>query len=149
MKRFRFSLESVLRLRGFRKRQASEELAQITQERLRIQMHWEEAKASLAGAEADFALATKSAVKASRLLFLQKNLASRRTEETDLGSQLSEAVKKEAKAREKLLKAQREEDAMLKLKQHQRERARREMEKEDEKAMQEFFTARQLLRKEG
>lgn len=148
MKKFRFSLESVLTLRSFRKKQASGQLAQARRSREEKEEILRRQQGELVTAERVVEEALSGSVKASRMVFLQNALGQRREAVAASREQLSAAAHEEETAREALLQAQREEEALLKLKERQRERALREMEKEDEKAMEEFVAARLMLREE-
>lgn len=149
MKRFRFSLESVLTLRRFKKQEATGVLGAAQRKRQEAMTALEKRREELAAAENALESALAGSVKASRMVFLQNALVLRREEARASAQAAAEAMQEEERARDALLEAQREEEALEKLKERQRERALLEMEKEDEKAMEEFVAARQLLREES
>lgn len=147
MKRFKFSMESLLVVRRYRKTRAAGWLAEASRKRLLAEQSAARSRSELASGEGELVSAMKAGCAVHRLLQMQHMVAERRKGVAQSAEALEKARLEEFQAREMALKAQREEKALLKLEAKQREAARKEAEKEDEKAMEEFVMSRH--RREG
>lgn len=145
MKRFQFSLESVLTLRKFRKSERAAELSKAMRHRLQVSERLNECRTALEGLEDSLRRTFAKRVQVQELLLLQEALRTKREDLVSLTASFEESLKRENKARESVKKAQQECEALHKLEERQLERARREVEREDEKAMEEFVTARRAI----
>jgi flagellar export protein FliJ len=145
MKRFQFSLESVLTLRKFRKSERAAELSRAMRQRLEIERNIKQCRSGLESLENSLRETFSNRVHVHELLLLQEALRGKREDLTALESGFAESLDRENAAREAVKKAQQECEALHKLEERQRERSRREAEHEDEKAMEEFVTARRAV----
>lgn len=145
MKRFQFSLDSVLTLRKFRKSEKAAELSKAMRQRLEIERNIRQCRSGLEDLEKSLRDTFSNRVHVHELLLLQDALRGKREDLSALESGFAESLERENAAREAVKKAQQECEALHKLEERQRERARREAEREDEKAMEEFVTARRAV----
>lgn len=149
MKRFKFSLESVLALRHFRKMEAAGVLAEASKSRQRASGLLKKERGQLKSLEKGFLDAISPSGTAAELQRIQGGLIRQREIVAELKSAYVGSLEREAKARKEVLEAQREYKALVKLENRQRERALKEAHKEDERRMQEFVSARHVLVKGG
>ncbi|MEX0322926.1 MAG: flagellar export protein FliJ [Puniceicoccaceae bacterium] len=149
MKRFKFTLESVLALRHFRKMEAAGELSAASRFRQIASSRLERGHEELESLRFGVSKALSPSGKAAEVQRIQAALLKQKEAVTQLRQSYLESVEKEAEARKAVLEAQREYKALLKLESKQRERARKEADKEDEKVMQEFVSAQHVLVKGG
>jgi len=145
MRRFQFSLDSVLTVRTFRKTEKAAVLSAALRERLLCEEKIASSKTELAATESMLQSALAQGSPAREVLLLQGAIGNQRLELEGLVEDWREALQRESAAREAVKEAQRACKALLKLEDRHRERFRKEAEKEDELAMQEFVSARKLL----
>lgn len=149
MKRFRFSLESVLTLRRFRKMEAAGLLAQASRRRQTAGRSLNRGRGVLQRVESSLRDTLASGGRAVEIVRIQEALTEQRATVQRLQKDFSDTLQREQAARQAVLEAQREYEALLKLETRQREAARKEAEREDEKQMQEFVAARHGLVRGG
>lgn len=145
MKSFKFRLQSVMTVRRFRKMEAAGTLAEHSRTRQATASRLEDGRGQLRSLEEGLREAFAPRVRAAEVLMIQNALLEQRSAVAGLQARYMEALTRENKAREAVLKAQKDYEAMVKLEERQRELARKEEEKENEKAMQEFVAARHVL----
>lgn len=146
MKRFRFSLDSVLTLRKFRKSEKAAELSVAMRRRMVLEERLGRCHEALGEMEDRLRGTLSRSVRVQEVLLVQDALRARREELSTLRQSALESLEKENRAREAVKAAQQECEALARLEESQRERARREAEKEDEKAMEEFVMGRRAVR---
>ncbi|MFO7724000.1 MAG: flagellar FliJ family protein [Oceanipulchritudo sp.] len=142
MRRFRFSLESVLTLRKFRKSEKAAELSVAMRRRMTLEERLGRCQEALGEMEDRLRETLSGTVRAQEVLLIQDALRARRGELATLRQSALESLEKENRAREAVKAAQQECEALVRLEERQREEARKEAEKEDEMAMEEFVMAR-------
>ena len=145
MKRFRFALESVLTLRKFRKSEKAAELSVALRRRMTVEERLERCHEALGEMENRLRKTLAGSARVQEILLLQEALKERRGELATLRQSALEALEKENRAREAVKVARQECEALVRLEETQRERARKDAEKDDEKAMEEFVMARRAV----
>ena len=146
MKRFRFKLDSVLTLYGFQKNRAAAALAEVQRRRIGLVEELNEALQTQLQFEETLRVRCRKSASAADLIRVQDALAQQRIHVDECNKQLQLAFRKEDQCREVVLSARQREETILKLREKQKERFRREQDRADERAVDEFVSARHHLR---
>ncbi len=146
MKKFKFKLDPVLTVRRFKKNQAAAALSEAQQQRnllndsLRKELLYQE---ELEQALVACYHGTTTAAEINRL---QSGLQFQRAQVAEVETKLQQATVQEDECREQVLLARQGEETILKLLEKEKERYLRDLDSEDEIAVNEFVTASHHLK---
>lgn len=138
----RFSLESVLTVRNHRTVEAAAALAAASRIRMSRQRSLESARADLEELEAECARLLGGTVRAGDFLRMRNGIELGRERVAVCAEALRESLDRERVCREVLLSRQAEEEAVSRLKEKHREALKKESLRLDERASDEFVSAR-------
>jgi len=145
MKKFRFSLESALTIRRFRKQEAAGVLGAAQARTLEALGRKEAAEARLAEIESALLPEAGGSVAAGEMVRRYGALERSREALAECRRELEARRAEEDRSRAAVLEARRREETILQLKRNEKDRYRRELEREDERVVQEFVNARYRL----
>lgn len=142
MKRFKFTMDSLLTVREHAKHEAARALNQATRKRQELEEMCAQALRSTEQMERDLVRCLVPSGRASEVIVRQNALSFHRGEARRLDESLAKAREDEEQARDRVLVAQQEEEALVRLRSKRRDEYRAELDREDELAALEFVNAR-------
>jgi flagellar export protein FliJ len=142
MKKFKFSLESSLSLRRFRKQEAAIALAKATHKRSGVENRLRASEGKLSETQAQAVPGRGERVTANEMLRRQASIAYYRNELKRIGEQYQTVLELEDLRYRELMDARQEEGGLLRLKEKAKEIYQVELIRSDELAVQEFVNAR-------
>lgn len=146
MKKFRFKLGSVLTIRRFKKNQAAAALSEAQLLRNRLNQHLNEELLRQEDLEQALVTCYKGTTTAAEINRLQTGLQFQRSQVEEVRNNLHEALEQENERRQEVLLARQGEETILNLLEKEKERYRRELDSEDEIAVNEFVNASHHLK---
>lgn len=146
MKKFRFKLDSVLTIRRFKKNQAAAALSEAQLLRNRLNQRLNEELLRQDDLEQALITCYEGTTTAAEINRLQTGLQFQRAQVEEVRNNLREALEQENDRRQEVLLARQGEETILKLLEKEKERYRRELDSEDEIAVNEFVNASHHLK---